>query len=423
MQLFGFDKPKLRSVEIARVRRRSEFRPDQEPLAQPHVQRIVRRRPGTGSLVVRHGTTPNTPPSQQPDKQARLILAVLVGVLAIIGFTSIFGDSDSVETGNETALGDVIEEPSEQVADQLEEENPLTALQREVERVSRQGVVRASPNDGTTPTPTTTANEVASSPELPDPVSNVALEADFIAENGAAGAEQTIGFRSTSIGEVDSVSWDFGDGATGSGLAAFHTYGTPGSYSVTMTAYDSNSSDSVTYEVVVPPNSGRVEAVFTATVSDPARSQTILFANTSHPSFESFYWDFGDGNTSTERQPTHSYQGAGDYAVLLSATTADGVSDSVTYSIRVSANGTNLDASFSAFPSEPPNQQRINFRSTSSGAASQFDWDYGDGNRGSGETPDHTYASPGTYTVTLTIRNNSGRSDSTTQEITVQSNG
>lgn len=427
MELFGFEKPSLiRSLETSRVYREREFPSETNGAPRPSVQRVTRRKAGAGSLVVRQGPNPNGPAPEEHEDKTKLILTLLGGLVVIAGLLSLLGGDDTVETIDEVATSPVVDEPSEDEVDEAEstEEETLSGLQRAVERVSTEGAIRSEATAESTTTTTAVASNVpVTSPQSTDSVSNVPLEASFVAENGEEGAEQTVGFRSTSVGDISSVTWDFGDGSTGSGPVTFHTYGNPGSYMVTMTAQGGGSTDVVTQEVLVAAISGRVEANFAATAPDATRGQTISFANTSHPSFESFFWDFGDGNTSTERTPTHSYGRAGDFAVLLTATTADGQTDATTYSIRVAANSGNVDAGFSAFPSDSPNQQTMNFQSTSDGDISRFDWTYGDGNLGAGPNPDHSYAAPGRYTVTLRVRDRNGNTDSVSQEIIVERNG
>lgn len=427
MELFSFEKPSLIDpVKISRVDRERESPGKSNVAARPSFQRVRRRKPGAGSLVVRQGPMPNGAPPEESGDRTSLILAVFAVLFMFAGVLWLFDGDDTVETADEAAdteQAEVADEPEDELS--ADEENETqTGLQRAVERVSTQGAdTPASNADSTTTTTAVASNTPVTSPRSTEPASNVPLEASFVAETGDEGSEQSVAFRSTSVGPVDTVSWDFGDGTTGSGPVTFHTYGNPGNYTVTMTVRGGDSADSMTQDLMVNPISGRVDANFAASVPDPARSQTIFFGNTSHQRFESFVWNFGDGSSSTERSPTHSYRRPGDYAVLLTATMPDGSADSTTYSIRVAANTGNLDASFSAFPSDSPTQQRMNFRSTSEGDIARWDWTWGDGNTGAGQNPEHHYAAPGTYTVTLTIRNNNGASDTATQEVIVPLSG
>jgi PKD repeat protein len=75
---------------------------------------------------------------------------------------------------------------------------------------------------------------------------------------------------------------------------------------------------------------------------------------------------------------------------------------------------------FTINPSTPSEGQTILFdASTSQGSIVRYEWNFGDGNRDSGRTADHSYALPGTYVVTLTVVDDYGRSASRSQTITV----
>ena len=426
MGLHGFEQSSLIGADpTARVRRDIDAPTEQMSRPTPPFQRVNRRKPGARSLVVRQGPSrprrrPPTPPGKQPwtEKQVlvSLVAGLLVAAVVVFGFG---GDDDNVETASEVlgeGISREIAEPEEDFADGLEEEQ--SGLQRAVERLAEEGADTPLA-EITTAAPSTIPE---ATPTAPEPIVDPDVELDFVAESGGEGAEQNYTFRSTSVGST-TVAWDFGDGNTGTGASVFHNYVFPAIYTVTMTAQGAGGTERVTQDITVLQTTGLVEAGFVAGVADPSRGQRISFTNTSHEDFQTFFWDFGDGNTSNQPAPTHSYNRSGDYTVVLTATMADGTTDSILYSIRVAANQGNLEASFTSFASDAPRQQTMNFRANTEGNANRFDWDYGDGNRGSGASPDHTYAASGTYTVTLRVRNSDGQSDTTSQQVTVQRNG
>jgi PKD repeat protein len=79
-----------------------------------------------------------------------------------------------------------------------------------------------------------------------------------------------------------------------------------------------------------------------------------------------------------------------------------------------------LAPAFTFTPSAPADNQTILFDATTSqGTIARYEWAFGDGNRDSGRTVDHSYAVPGTYVVTLTVVDPYGRSQSKSQSITV----
>jgi len=161
--------------------------------------------------------------------------------------------------------------------------------------------------------------------------------------------------------------------------------------------------------------------VFALAVASPATEgcapYDIDFSNAGSAG-DTYLWDFGDGNTSTEQDPSHTFTDPGTYQVQLIAfdTLVCNSSDTTEITITVCANAT---ADFTWTPDPPiyPNDA-INFTNNSA-AASGYSWDFGDGNNATDENPIHSYVLPGTYTVCLTATNVCGCSDSICYEIIV----
>ncbi len=132
-------------------------------------------------------------------------------------------------------------------------------------------------------------------------------------------------------------------------------------------------------------------------------------------SIVSYDWDFGDGNSGTGVSPSHSYASDGNFTVSLTVTDNNGGTDmdSSTASIAPPANvppvadaggpynGTvGSPVSFDGSASSDPD-----------GSIVSYDWDFGDGNSGTGVSPTHSYASDGNFTVSLTVTDNNGGTD------------
>jgi len=134
-------------------------------------------------------------------------------------------------------------------------------------------------------------------------------------------------------------------------------------------------------------------------------------------------WDFGDGNTSTDQNPTHSYATAGaTYTVTLIVTDDDGnVSDPYTVDITVS-----YVPPTAGFTYDPmvniTTSTAITFTDNSTAGdfnITAWSWDFGDGNTSNLSEVTHTYAAVGNYTVTLTVTDANGESD-TSDEVTIE---
>jgi PKD repeat protein len=129
-------------------------------------------------------------------------------------------------------------------------------------------------------------------------------------------------------------------------------------------------------------------------------------------------WTFGDGETGTGTSPEHTYTTSGTYDVTLTVTSSKGKTASVTHPVQVtrinqkptaafSFSCDQLECSFDGSNSEDPD-----------GDVTDYAWDFGDGDTGSGSTVDHTYASAGNRTVTLTVTDNDGATDIKSKEVT-----
>ncbi|WP_304653876.1 PKD domain-containing protein [Aestuariibaculum lutulentum] len=114
------------------------------------------------------------------------------------------------------------------------------------------------------------------------------------------------------------LSWEFGDGGLSIAKSADYTFPSAGTYSVKLTVYGEEGSTPavVTKSVTVIENP---TAKFTATIED----LTVMFTSTTTAS-ESFSWDFGDGQTSTEENPVHTYTDYGTYTVSLTVNGMEG---------------------------------------------------------------------------------------------------
>jgi PKD repeat protein len=129
----------------------------------------------------------------------------------------------------------------------------------------------------------------------------------------------------------------------------------------------------------------------------------------------------GDGDTSTEQNPTHEYATEGIYTVSLTVYEADGDSDTeakVDYINETRENQPPI--SDLNGPYTGTEGAAILFSGSGSydpdGSIISFGWDFGfgDGNTGTGESPAYTYAQNGTYNVTLVVTDNEGATDTST---------
>lgn len=237
-------------------------------------------------------------------------------------------------------------------------------------------------------------------------------------------------FNNTSVAPAgkpftnQSFRWDFGDGNTriaGPGIVT-HSYATGGTYDVKLVLIDTNycnHADSIVQQIRIAPN---VEARFT-TPSVGCAPYNAMFNNTSLAG-QQFFWNFGDGTTSTVTSPTHLYPTPGTYTVTLIAVdnATCNIRDTTTQVITVSGSPT---AAFTYTPNPTEPNTAVNFNNGSIGAVS-FKWLFGDGDSTITTDPDspvpHLYNRTGTYNACLIAFNASGCSDTTCQSISVTVN-
>lgn len=136
-------------------------------------------------------------------------------------------------------------------------------------------------------------------------------------------------------------------------------------------------------------------------------------------SIASWEWDFGDGATSTEQNPSHTYDDFGLYTVMLTVTDDQG--GKASFSEDVAAN-----ILPEAKIAVDQNDLETKFRDESSdenGSVVAWSWDFGDGETSTEQNPTHTYAMAGTYTVTLLVTDDLGGTATATEEIQVDDGG
>lgn len=145
---------------------------------------------------------------------------------------------------------------------------------------------------------------------------------------------QSAAFTDTSTGVPTAWAWSFGDGMSSSVQNPTHTFSAAGTYSVTLTVSNSAGSSSTTKQVTVQPAATAPIANFSFSPSSPQVGQTVSFTDTSSGTPTSWQWNFGDGNSSTLRNPAHAFAAAGSYSVKLTAGNSFG-SNSSTRSVVV----------------------------------------------------------------------------------------
>ena len=141
--------------------------------------------------------------------------------------------------------------------------------------------------------------------------------------NHVNGAIYTTSIESASYGGITTWTWDFGDGTTSNDRNPVHTYQDTGVYTVSLTVVGPKGDDSITRKDYIQLTMPSVPvANFTAKPRSGNGPLVVQFTNTTSGHVSSLLWDFGDGTTSTEQNPVHTYtyNNTPDYTVSLSVT-------------------------------------------------------------------------------------------------------
>lgn len=215
-------------------------------------------------------------------------------------------------------------------------------------------------------------------------------------------------FGNSSTGQSPlTYQWTFGDGGTSTQANPTYSYASPGYYTACLIATNACGTDTTCQ--VLNMGCGNTVAAF----SSVSNLYVATFTNGSSGQGNlSYAWDFGDGNTSTQANPVHTYSNTGTYNTCLLVSTPCGT-DTTCQSITISCPAPN--AQFSQ--TSTLLQAQFTNGSTSPGGTS-YHWDFGDGGTSTAANPSHVYASAGTYTVCLIVNSTCG-ADTTCQQLIV----
>ena len=199
---------------------------------------------------------------------------------------------------------------------------------------------------------------------------------------------------------VASYLWNFGDGTTSNAITPTHTYNIAGTYTVTLIITTTGGcTDSLVINNAVRAGN-KPTAAFTLNPHDACATETIHFTDNSSGNPDQWVWQFGDGGVSITQNPAHLYEDTGYFSVMLivwSNTCPDSMHVSNAVHIRPPI------ASFD-LSSNCTNKYNRDFIDHSIGALT-WQWDFGDGNSSSVQSPSHIYNAAGTYTATLVVGN------------------
>lgn len=212
-------------------------------------------------------------------------------------------------------------------------------------------------------------------------------------------------FTNNSSATPISTQWDFGNGETSDQLNGTATFTTPGTYSVLLVNTYASCIDSVRKNVVVPASP---PVNFDANVRLACEAPFTVNFRDASPNAASWLWDFGDGTTSTDQHPGHTYTAEGRYTVSLTITTTQGCTNTLTKPtyIRVLKPAVNISGLPAGGCVPYTFRPRPNVYAVD--GVRSYLWNFGNGSTSTAENPSTVYTTPGSYTVQLQITTNDG---------------
>jgi len=225
----------------------------------------------------------------------------------------------------------------------------------------------------------------------------------FFTWEPVSGTDGLIQFSNQSTGQFNSWMWDFGDGLSSGIYNPQHQFAEPGTYIVCLTISDGGSCyDTYCDTIEIIPD---CQADFDITYV-PTTPPVVQFTDLSTGYPDSWYWDFGDGTSSTQQNPAHTYYDPGSYEVCLIIENNDTLNpcmDSICKTVII-PDSLECEAFFSYdyFENDP---LEIHFFDESIGNITDWEWDFGDGSVSNIQNPVHTYTQSGEYLVCLKVEN------------------
>ena len=165
--------------------------------------------------------------------------------------------------------------------------------------------------------------------------------AEFAASTQVGVTPLTTTFSCKSTGEITARRWDFGDGTTGTAATAVHTYTTAGSYTVSLWVSGPGGEDTEVKSAFITVNTPAPVAGFSADVRQGSTPLAVNFRNDSTGQFTASTWSFGDGATSTQTHPAHTYTQPGLYPVTLTVS-GPGGANTLTRNAYIQVDGPEL---------------------------------------------------------------------------------
>jgi len=264
-------------------------------------------------------------------------------------------------------------------------------------------------------------NAGPSSQKVVDVLAEDLLQTNFTVDQQVVGIGRPVLFRDTSVsseslGPITAWFWEFGDGTLSTEQNPAHLYMRAGTFDVSLTVTADRTKEKLTRRGCVRVSAEGITVDFSASATNVLAGQSVAFTDLStseNTPITGWRWSFGDGGESTDRNPSHVYAASGIYSVSLTVSTAFGEASTTKSDYIIVRQKVAPTANFSVSTLTPYINDVLRFTDTSdpgSSAITAWAWDLGDGTTSALQNPQHTYATAGVYSVTLTVTTADGTS-------------
>lgn len=249
----------------------------------------------------------------------------------------------------------------------------------------------------------------------------------IIALNQTTFEKKEINFTASASDPIDndaiiSWSWDFGDGSKSNIQNPSHTYSINGTFDVSVVVKDSyGATASDSRQIIVGDQVPYANFIASATTIPEGNSVTFTDTSISYETIVNWLWNFGDGNTATNQNPTHFFADNGIFNVSLNVTDFDGSVSKKTKLITVT-DLVPLFVDFNASTYLALVNQVISFNDLSKSAPDSliyWNWTFGDSKSVLMQNTTHKYSVPGMFSVRLRVRDDDNSFNMRTKLITV----
>ncbi|HEX8357031.1 MAG TPA: PKD domain-containing protein, partial [Segetibacter sp.] len=262
-----------------------------------------------------------------------------------------------------------------------------------------------------------------------DITKTLSIEPQPIAKFGIAGAPcvaSAITFIDSSsipTGAIAKRYWDFGDGTTRietANIPVSHVYLKEGTYTISLQVENNSGCKSVAFIKTITTKANPKPDFSISNVCLPGGNATFLNVTTMNDGSEatlSYLWQFGDGSSSLEKNPTHIYKSAGPFSITLRATSASGCSADTTKALTNIFAKPVADFATSSNLCVANNVLFSDKSSASNNSVKEWSWSFGNGSTSKLQNPEMKYPSSGTFEVSLFVKSEAGCFSDTVKRI------